>query len=498
MALEVPESVEYDGIAYSVTSIGPRALAGCDADVVCIPASVASVDEAAFRGSLVASVEVVEGSQSLASYEGVLYDAGFNSLLLIPEGKKGVVRIHSNTSVVPQSAFSHCAGVESIEVDAGNESFCVEDGVLYGAEGGNRAPSTIVAADARGLSRVETVYIYSMDRQGGTGGTSTVYFKPGSGLTDYWLDDACTTPWDKPAFVAERTGYTFGRYFTEKNGGGIRFSWPDGQMPHTATDIPLSPCILYASWSAIGYLISYDAAGGELASGARSSYTVEDAGFDLPMPVRYGYQFDGWDVEGAQGAGVEMVAGADGAKVTRVKAGTYGDLSCTARWTLRYDLDVPVCDPGSVTFEADSMTGQVRVRPGTSAEGELRSYMAVPVALDELACEGLDADGSPDPAGGAPELEAIFGTGSASKVRFTATLGEGDATHTAKVTAGGASSTSSLAGLSIPAAISRDAPGRLAVAYGLELDPDLSIPPLREAAPVARLAYTVSLPGASV
>ena len=194
VALDVPDLVEHDGATYSVTSIGPRAFVGCDADMVRVSPSVASVDEAAFRGSAVGGVEVAEGSQSLASYEGVLYDAGFNSLLLIPEGKKGVVRIHSNTSVVPQSAFSHCAGVESIEVDAGNESFCVEDGVLYGAEGGNRAPSATVAADARGLSRVETVYIYSMDRQGGTGGTSTVYFKPGSGLTDYWLDAACTTP----------------------------------------------------------------------------------------------------------------------------------------------------------------------------------------------------------------------------------------------------------------------------------------------------------------
>ena len=77
-----------------------------------------------------------------------------------------------------------------------------------------------------------------------------------------------------------------------------------------------------------------------------------------------------------------------------------------------------------------------------------------------------------------------------------ATLGEGDAARTAKLTAGGSSATASLAGLSIPAAASHDAPGRIPVSYGLELDPDLPIPPVRDAAPVARLAYTVSLPGA--
>ena len=45
-----------------------------------------------------------------------------------------------------------------------------------------------------------------------------------------------------------------------------------------------------------------------------------------------------------------------------------------------------------------------------------------------------------------------------------------------------------------PAAAAADAPGELAVAYGLELDEGLPIPSLREAAPVARLVYTVSLP----
>ncbi len=938
VTLDIPDSVEHDGIAYSVTSIGPRALAGCDADVARIPASVAFVDEAAFRGSLVGGVEVAEGNPYLASCEGVLYDADCSDLLLIPEGKEGVVRIPSNTSAVPPDAFSHCASVTAVEVDAGSDAFYVEDGCLYdaagrllasfpanasirssleareeaamGAASSSKAAGELTVRPGRGCTMIKVlmnrhtgevssekqvlaadqvvnmgtilqyqivdsgqaylqafldannwydifftvpgykataatdllatpegallafgkmysppsalyfflnpmVYGVTLDRAGGTGGdtyaiatygatfptvkvpsrtgytflgywdgqgseqycdaagkgtkawwitgdgllvahwkansykvsfdangglggqsaqvtatydaampgistagptrngytfagwwdtsaatggtryytaagasartwnkaaNATLYARwvanqytvtfgkaGGTGGTDsvtatfgqampavtpptrrgyaflgYWNGEGtvqyydaagkglrnwdwwgtgyleahwransytveywdkagaskvCPDGWfayDSPGSLAQRpssgvtTGYSaigwaeapnqsakrfdFGQRVTtevatggtkrlylaevlssslvsfDANGGsggqqdavtatyslampailkdkpvrgGWRFvgwydgpSWKASGTKRYYTDAcesasnwdKVSDATLYAGWEALSYAISYDVAGGELAAGARGSYTVEDA-FDLPVPTRYGYQFDGWDVSGVVeggapgpvlGAGVEDATAPDGSKVTRVKAGTYGDLSCTARWTLRYDLDVPVCDPGSVTFEADSMTGQVRVRPGTSAEGELRSYMAVPVALDELACEGLDADGSPDPAGGAPELEAIFGTGSASKVRFTATLGEGDATHTAKVTAGGASSTSSLAGLSIPAAISRDAPGRLAVAYGLELDPDLSIPPLREAAPVARLAYTVSLPGASV
>ena len=228
---------------------------------------------------------------------------------------------------------------------------------------------------------------------------------------------------------------------------------------------------------------------------AMSAYGYFGDFVELPRLERYGFRFGGWDTE-RDGTGERFYAEA-GAILAKDLTNMQGDsVNLFAQWVLRYDLDVPVADPGSVTFEADSLTGQVRVAPGTTAEGAILSYMAVPVALDSLSCEGLDAVGSPDPTGGAPELEAIFGAGSVSKVRFTATLGEGNAAHTAKVTAGGASSSVSLASLSIPAATSKADPGRLAVVYGLELDSDLAIPPVRDAAPVARLAYTVSLPGA--
>ncbi len=129
--LEVPESVEYDGAAYSVTSIGPRALAGCDADVVTIPATVESVDELAFRGSAVAAIEVADGNPSFSSYDGMLFDADQTSLLLIPEGKQGAARIPKTASSVPPDALSHCASVTSVEVEAGSAAYYSENGCLY-------------------------------------------------------------------------------------------------------------------------------------------------------------------------------------------------------------------------------------------------------------------------------------------------------------------------------------------------------------------------------
>ena len=135
VVLAIPESVEFDGVTYSVTSFGPRAFAGCDADVVTIPAAVGSVDGLAFRGSAVASVEVDDGNSHLSSYDGMLFDAEGISLLLIPEGKQGAARIPSTAEAVPPSAFSHCVLVTSISVDAGGAAYLSRNGSLYDASG---------------------------------------------------------------------------------------------------------------------------------------------------------------------------------------------------------------------------------------------------------------------------------------------------------------------------------------------------------------------------
>jgi len=68
--------------------------------------------------------------------------------------------------------------------------------------------------------------------------------------------------------VASRTGYTFGGYFTEPGGQGTRFSWADGQISHTAADIPVGSRTLYAAWTANVYGIGLDGQGGSGPAGA--------------------------------------------------------------------------------------------------------------------------------------------------------------------------------------------------------------------------------------
>ena len=102
---------------------------------VTLPATVSDVDDRAFRSSDVSSVEVAEANPAYSSFDGALYSAGLTSLLLIPGGRQGAVRIPSQAADVPASAFSHCALADAISVDAGGAHLSSWEGLLYDAAG---------------------------------------------------------------------------------------------------------------------------------------------------------------------------------------------------------------------------------------------------------------------------------------------------------------------------------------------------------------------------
>ncbi len=129
--LVLPETVAYEGSEYTLASIAPYALYLSGVTDVTLPASVSDVDDRAFRSSDVASVTVAEGNPAYSSSDGALYDADQLSLLLIPEGKQGTVRIPKTAEVAEASVFSHCPLADSISVDAGSAAFASENGLLY-------------------------------------------------------------------------------------------------------------------------------------------------------------------------------------------------------------------------------------------------------------------------------------------------------------------------------------------------------------------------------
>ncbi|MCI8340933.1 MAG: leucine-rich repeat protein [Eggerthellaceae bacterium] len=129
--LVLPETVAYEGTEYTLASIAPYAFYLSGVTDLTLPASVNDVDDRAFRSSDVASVTVAEGNPTYSSFDGALYDADQLSLLLIPEGKQGTVRIPKTAEVAGASVFSHCPLADSIFVDAGSAAFASENGLLY-------------------------------------------------------------------------------------------------------------------------------------------------------------------------------------------------------------------------------------------------------------------------------------------------------------------------------------------------------------------------------
>ncbi len=146
--LAVPASVSYGGAGYAVVAIGEQAFAGCTAEVVALPASVADVDARALRPATIQRVEVDPANSSYLSYDGALYGADPISLLSIPGGRAGAVRILSQTEVVAPGALSHCPQVTAIEADADGAAYASWDGLLYSSDGTTLVKVPAGAAEA--------------------------------------------------------------------------------------------------------------------------------------------------------------------------------------------------------------------------------------------------------------------------------------------------------------------------------------------------------------
>lgn len=139
------------------------------------------------------------------------------------------------------------------------------------------------------------VYPIILDKQSGTGGTSTIYEKYNVG---YYTDSSCTTQITNSAnriTIPTRSGYTFGGYYTSSNGSGIQYISPSGYLSYSASSSRFTSLgRLYAKWTMINYSISYNLAGGSVATNNPTSYNIETETFSLVAPTKTGYTFTGW------------------------------------------------------------------------------------------------------------------------------------------------------------------------------------------------------------
>ena len=121
-------------------------------------------------------------------------------------------------------------------------------------------------------------YTVTLDKQGGNGGSA-------SATATY---DAAM-----PAItVPTRTGYTFGGYFTQTNGGGTQYYNADGTS--TRTWNLTAATTLYAKWAIITYNITYELNGGSVSTANPTSYNIETPTFTLNNPSKKNYHFVGW------------------------------------------------------------------------------------------------------------------------------------------------------------------------------------------------------------
>jgi len=111
-----------------------------------------------------------------------------------------------------------------------------------------------------------------------------------------------------------RTGYTFGGWYENADFGGNAVT----QIVKGSTGNKT----YYAKWTIINYSITYNLNSGTQGSGAKTSYTVDTATFNLPTPTRTNYIFGGW----------YEASDFSGSKATQITKGTTGNKTYYANW----------------------------------------------------------------------------------------------------------------------------------------------------------------------
>ena len=109
-----------------------------------------------------------------------------------------------------------------------------------------------------------------------------------------------------------------------------------------------------ATWTPIVYNLTYNLAGGSLATPNPDTYTIETPDFTLTNPTREGYTFAGWT-----GTGLDAAT-----QTVTIARGSTGDRSYTANWeiityniTYDYGIDgVSASNPATYTIETPTFT----------------------------------------------------------------------------------------------------------------------------------------------
>ncbi len=145
---------------------------------------------------------------------------------------------------------------------------------------------------------------------------------------------------------------------------GYTFAGWEPAFPET---MPLNGATLTATWTPITYTLTYDLAGGSVATANPASYTIESSAITLTNPTREGYTFAGWTGTGLDGATMTVT----------IAKGSMGNRSYVATWTpitytLTYDLaggTLATANPSEYTIESAAITLANPTREGYTFAG---------------------------------------------------------------------------------------------------------------------------------
>ena len=183
----------------------------------------------------------------------------------------------------------------------------------------------------------------SLNAQGGSGGTGSV---------------TPTADEDMPTITPPtRTGYTFGGYYTEQNGGGTQYYDADGTSAHVCE--LTGTVTLYAKWTANDYTVTLDRQGGSGQESVTATFGSAMPALN-PVPSRTDCEFFGYYTE-TNGGGTKYY-NADG-----TSARTWGiDANTTlyAYWKKSLaNADITVEIPAQ-TYNGSELTPVVTVKDG--------------------------------------------------------------------------------------------------------------------------------------
>ena len=99
----IPTKVTYEGIEYTVTTIGVYAFRNCNIGDVIIPETVTTIEPYAFRSCIMSRVEIPETVTNIG--EGIFYGASLTS-----------IKLPNNMTNIPKRAFSYTKKLYSIDI----------------------------------------------------------------------------------------------------------------------------------------------------------------------------------------------------------------------------------------------------------------------------------------------------------------------------------------------------------------------------------------------